>query len=734
MEWVLQQKGYVAGAYADQGNRFLTGNGYLGVRGTLDEDKKEKLAAVNLAGVFDQVEGKVSEPLNAPNPFYTAVQIDGQILTVDSSQLCSHEVSLNYRHGIFARKTQWEMSAGNCIEIASGRFVCVNDKHISAVRYAVKAGAKGSELTLLAGIDGDVWDLNGPHYTEMSFAQNRDGVSCKAVAGSSHTVVSVQRRFATTLSQGATWEPSKTEGILQMKIHLQPYETVEVYSTQLVATSKDQDDTCFVTGNLWAMDAPDVLYSSLLHKQKENWERIWADCQVEIVGDEAAMQALNYSLYHLNSIAPEVGSAKSIGARGLSGQTYKGAVFWDTEMFIQDFFLYTRPQIARELVRYRIRTLEGAKEKAAHYGWKGAFYAWESQDQGKDACSEYNIVDVFTKRPMRTYFRDKQVHVSAAVAYAIWEYVSHTGDKTVLTEGGAETIFECALFYLSVLVQSIFVNDRYEIHDVVGPDEYHERINNDAYTNKMVQRTFEIALETAAWAQGEKTLWEQFSQKYDWKTFLPNLQKAKEKLFTGQTNQQGVIEQFTGYFKLADKSVEEVRAKLLDPKEYWGGAYGVASDTQVIKQADVIAMLEVFHDQYSSDTIKSNWEYYEPRTEHGSSLSYCMYALAACRFGEPDKAYPFFMKSASTEIEGGGKQWAGLLYIGGTHPAAAGGAWKAAVQGFAGLEIRDGVPIVADRMPSHWEKMSFPFVYCGKKFRTTVSREKCCVEPVATAE
>ena len=156
-------------------------------------------------------------------------------------------------------------------------------------------------------------------------------------------------------------------------------------------------------------------YEDAIEKHKDKWNSLWENSQVIVEGDDKAMEALNYSLYHLHCIAPRHTDSLSIAARGLSGQTYKGAVFWDTEMFILDFFLMTEPKVAKSLMKYRIDSLSGAKEKAKSYGLDGAFYAWESQEGGFDACSDYNVVDVFTKRPMRTFFKDKQVHISSAV-------------------------------------------------------------------------------------------------------------------------------------------------------------------------------------------------------------------------------------------------------------------------------------------------------------------------------
>jgi kojibiose phosphorylase/nigerose phosphorylase len=187
----------------------------------------------------------------------------------------------------------------------------------------------------------------------------------------------------------------------------------------------------------------------------------------------------------------------SIAARGLSGQTYKGAIFWDTEMFIMPFFMFTEPEVARTLLKYRIDTLEGAKKKAVQYGFQGAFYAWESQEGGIDACTDYNVTDVFTGRPMRTYFKDKQVHISSAIVYAMMSYIDYTKDESILKEGGAQVVIECAKFYYSLLLKRAG-EKRYEIHDVIGPDEYHERVNNNGYTNRMAKLCFDTAFAVVA--------------------------------------------------------------------------------------------------------------------------------------------------------------------------------------------------------------------------------------------
>jgi len=188
-------------------------------------------------------------------------------------------------------------------------------------------------------------------------------------------------------------------------------------------------------------------------------------------------------------------------------------------------------------------------------------------------------------------------------------------------------------------------------------------------------------------------------------------------------NEQGVIEQFDGYFRHEDCSLETVRSRLKNPKEYWGCGGGVATATQIIKQADVVTMLALFGDDYPTEIKKANLNYYEPRTEHGSSLSACMHALLSCETGSSDWAYPFFLKSAEIDITGKSKHYAGLVYIGGTHPAANGGAWLTAVLGFCGVSVKNSELKIKPRLPSSWEKVKFTVILHGVPHDVTVTKD-----------
>jgi trehalose/maltose hydrolase-like predicted phosphorylase len=391
-------------------------------------------------------------------------------------------------------------------------------------------------------------------------------------------------------------------------------------------------------------------------------------------------------------------------------------------MFIAPYFLAVQPELAAQFIRYRIQTLPGAKRKAAEYGYRGAFFAWESQETGDDACSDFNVTDVFTGRPVRTYFRDKQIHISADIVYSIKKYIDYTGNFSILAEGAMELILETARFYLSYLYYSP-ERKRYEVLDVIGPDEYHERVNNNAFTNRMVYFVFQIAGEYIETLQkNDPAFINNLIKRLGCNDDLEFMKTVMNEFFLPQPDNRGVIEQFDGYFRLEDCPLETVRSRLKDPREYWGGGNGVAAPTRIIKQADAVTMLVLFGDDYPLAVKKANLDFYEPRTEHGSSLSSCMYALLACETGGSDWAYPFFIKSAEIDITGKSKHFAGLVYIGGTHPAANGGAWLTAVHGFCGFSVVNGEIKIVPRLPEPWKKVQFSVNLRGVEYQITVTK------------
>jgi kojibiose phosphorylase len=705
------------------GNVYQIANGYMGYRGTLDEFGADELVGITIAGIFDRVGDAWREPVNAPNAGFTKITLDGIEISALSTTIKNHTQKLNLGNAVFERKTDYE-SGGKILTIESARFLSADKPNSGIIQYNLTCD-KAARIKISTGIDFDIWDLNGPHLVDIVSGKDNGVLLFQARTNETSKRVAVAE-FVDLNFGNETHEISGKKNLRIIDIDVEAGKTYTFFKYFAVFTD---NDPITVSVNEAAIncvkDAKSHGYEICLKNHNAQWAKKWEYCDVKIDGDDEAQQALRYSIFQLLIVAPVNGSGNSIPARALSGQVYKGAIFWDTEMFMFPFFLYTYPEKAVELMRYRIKTLDGARRKAKTegVGFRGAFYAWESQDNGDDACTYFNIGDPNTGRDLRTYFRDKQVHISGDVAIAMWEYFKLTGDDSLLLEGGAEVILECARFYYSY---AYFKKDknRFEILDVIGPDEYHERVNNNAFTNMVAKATFEIANAAVDYLKHHyPSALEMLVNKIDIANELPLFVEAADLLYVPQPDKEtGVIEQFDAYFKLKESTIEELKAKMIHPNEYLGAGQGLAVPTKVIKQADVVMMLNLFKYRFSTKIKKANWEYYEPRTEHGSSLSACAYAMVAAEFGNTEFAYSYFMRTAKIDIEAKYHVYVGTIFMGGSHPAANSGAWMTAVFGFGGVKAGTEHVTINPRLYQKWNKLQFNMVYKGDRFTVKITQ------------
>lgn len=398
-------------------------------------------------------------------------------------------------------------------------------------------------------------------------------------------------------------------------------------------------------------------YDALRAEHTGCWQKRWEASDVRIEGDDEAQMGIRFAVFHLLAAAPFHDDRISIPARGLQGQDYYGSIFWDCEIFVLPLFTYTQPQVARNILRYRYHTLAGAKRKAQKLGFQGAYYAWQSQETGDEQCDLYVFANPITGEPIRSYFADEQIHISADIVYAVWQYYQATGDERFWLEGGAEIAVEVARFFASRVHRG---KDRYELRSVLGPDEYHERVNNNAYTNALARFSIETALEVL------RILKEGHPQEYASLKAAARLadedlatwKEVANKLYVPAPNPQTrLIPQFDGYFELRDEPVEETRKRLAHSDLHPGGLLGPYQETQNIKQADVVMLLYLLRDCYDTETKLANWRYYEPCTAHDSSLSPMAYSLVAADVGMVDWAYKYFLYTAHIDLASYGPHW-----------------------------------------------------------------------------
>ena len=398
--------------------------------------------------------------------------------------------------------------------------------------------------------------------------------------------------------------------------------------------------------------AKDAGYARLLARQVMAWRAFWDAADVQLDGDPVAQAALRFGLYHNVIATPRHDDRLPVGARGLSCQAYQGAAFWDQEVYNLPPFLLTRPDVARGLLRHRVATLDGARRKAERLGYRGTFFAWISGLTGDELCPDFFFRDVLSGRWVRNHFNDWQMHVSPDVALTVQRYVHVTGDTSFLRDGGAELVCEVARF-LDSFVWHDHVADTFHCLRLLGPDEYHEDVDDNAFTAEQTRRAllyacqvWDLLLEEhpdvlddlrgrCGFADDERARWEHVAAR----VFVPPPDPTTH-----------VTEQFRGFHDLEDVRPDAVAERLVDPDEYWGWPNGVAVHTQVLKQADVVMLDVVRPDERPREQVEADVDHYLPRTQHGSSLSPGAYALVLARLGRADEARELFLRSATTDL------------------------------------------------------------------------------------
>ncbi len=451
--------------------------------------------------------------------------------------------------------------------------------------------------------------------------------------------------------------------------------------------------------------AADVDPAVLLAGHRRAWRERWRDADVTVDGEDGAEQEVRFALYHLIAAGDPDGDAASIGARALTGPGYRGHVFWDTEIFVLPFFAWTHPATARALLAYRYRTLPAARAKAARLGFEGALYAWESAATGEETTPEHVFLPDGQRLTILTGLQEH--HIAADVAWAVMHYVQVTGDDAFLEEMGAEIVLETARFWASRARKA--ADATWHVCEVIGPDEYHEGVDDNAYTNVLARwnlRTadalcdrFPALAARLGVGDGDRGRWRAVADR-----LVDNFDPATL-----------LYEQFDGFYDL-----EPVRAVDLAPRPFTGEmVVGVERlrTTQVVKQADVILLGVLLPEEVAPDVQAANYRHYEPLTSHGSSLSPAIHALVAARVGDLDAARGYFELAGGVDLHNRMGNAAD-----GVHIATMGGLWQAAVFGFGGVRADgDGDAMRLDpRIPPAWRGLGFTVRWRGARVDVAV--------------
>ena len=715
--------------YKNRNHLMTIQNGYMGIRGHFPELFEKKDSSILVLGVYDQIGDKWKEIINNPNFWHCDFMADGEKVELSEKNTEGFEIYLDMECSKITMQYIWKSKNGNRLEVKHDRFVCYDRRNTAAWRMEIKSLDKDIEVALKLGVDGDVVDANGPHLKDFTTGEINYGFYLNTYTQQHKYNISASNRVSLTvgsqeISRGQVEKKEKSIKA-EYKFALDKKKAAVCEIQGHIFTSRDSQSP--VEDAIEAASKA-IPFSELFDSHSAALKKQWDLTDVIIEGDEKAQKYTRFNLHTLVTSVPKDYDYGFIPSRALSAQTYKGAIFWEVDTYAFPFFAYVHPDYAKNHLLYRYKTLAHALKKAKDHGYEGAFYAWESLDTGEEATKEFVFTDVYSGKPLRNYFGDRQYHIAADVIYAVWQYYNVTKDIDFIHDYGAEMTLQVARFFAS-LVYYKKTKDRYEILHTTCPDEYHEEVANNHFTNKMckfvLQKALDMIDEVEASNEGYIT---NVIRKIDLRNEeIHYWREVNDKLYLQKHESNMVIEEFDGYFDLEDITVEEFKKRITNKEEYHGYPIGPATHTQIIKQADVIQALVMFKNDYHPVVRKANFDFYDLRCEHGSGDSPNAYGIVAAQAGDGKSAYRYFMKSAAVDLESTNPAWKGGIYLGGLHTAPCGGTWQVMAFGFLGLSIDGDTLKFNPLLPRHWDSLSLNIVFKGEVIKLKLDKENLTI-------
>jgi len=636
---------------------------------------------------------------------------------LNTGQTTNHKRQLDLKRGILKRSFTWENAEGHRIDVTIERFVSYDYRELLAQKITVTPHEDGCELQIAATLD-DLRDMGGlseevsndpriKAQKERRFDSEKIEQADKQLlhietnSSNLHLIVGAMNTFSdesaeVTFSDGT--ESWKTETKKGEAVTLERF---VAYSNIFNEGSEKDEKTQGLSDLL--DDVSRIGFEELKEKHTEFMKDFWDKSDIQIDGDDELQVGLRFNLFHLHQAAGRDGK-RNMSAKALSGEGYEGHYFWDTEMYMLPFFLYTQPEIAKQLLNCRYTILPQARERAREMAVEtGALFAWRTIN-GKEASPYY---------PAGT----AQIHINGDIAHAVHAYIDATGDQAFAMNEGLEILIETARFYYEWGHIDEQRGGAFVLNDVTGPDEYTAIVNNNYYTNLMAKHNFKYAAEMVELAlrseseDGRRVLDKigfEESERANWK-------RAHDTMFLPYDEDQKLTMQDDSFFHKEVWDIENT------PKENFPLLLHYHPLTiyryQVNKQADTVLAEFLFSDEFDQDQKARDYDYYEAVTTHDSSLSRSVFGMMASHLGDMEKAYNYFMDTALmdiTDMQSNTKD--------GVHAANMGGTWMSMVYGFAGMHVIDKVLNFSPKLPKDWNTVTFKIQFQNRLIEVSIGQ------------
>jgi len=727
--WLIKAEGWVKSLQGVRETQMALGNGFLGSRAILEELPYDARPGTYIAGLYDDVGSQVAELVNLPNPFNFKISVNGEKMGLVTMDVAEHKRDLNLRHGLLLRHSVFQDTRKRKYDYQSLRFISMHNKNLGIMQVVFTPLDDGATASIETGIDTSVYNSGTAtegrkkHFRVKELGQfKNEGYLVLETFSKSNTII---------LRSGFYYETRGKKVIAKdniFELKLRKNQTVvftKIFYIDRIYNQREKDlEKVKRISEKNFRKAFQAKLSQLIKRHIRAWEDLWNVAEVSVWTAPEIEKNFRFNIYHLLICKPRDGGLSSVGAKALTGEGYRGHIFWDSEIFAFPFYLYTFPEVARDMLLYRYRRLDGARDIARARGFKGAMFPWESAGlDGKEQTPD-RAKDLDGK-VIRIHTGEQEHHLTADVAYAFHHYYNATGDEKFLRDYGYEVFFETARFWAS-RVEYNKRKKKYEINHVIGPDEFHLDVNNNAFTNVMARWNLAIAYEMFCKAEKSFPLaLKKLTQKIGISAKEAATWKKIGLRISIKVGKDKLIEQFDGFFKKRkvkitswDENSIPIVTQKLTPRDY--------CKTQLIKQGDVIIFLYLFSDAFSLKAKIKNYQYYLERTLHKSSLSVPTYAIMAADVEDRNKAYRFFNVALHTDLSNlHGNTPEGI------HIASIGGTWQVLINGFAGVRIEKGILSINPKLPGMWRKILFSLRWRGRLFRLEVKNNAVRVQVIS---
>ena len=698
-----------------------TGNGYMGMRGNFEEDYTgDTHLGTYIGGVWFPDKTRVGwwkngyplyfgKVINAVRLNGIHVEVDGETLDLNTAQVEAFYRELDMQNGLFLRRFTVR-TAGGSVQVEAERFVSLAQKELLAVRYSLtpdydahvvmRPYLDANVRNLDSNYDETFWDMLEEEETEDALAlltktkENPFGTPRFAVSAAMSCWADGLEMAGRRLDSG--YVETRYEGDVAAG------EDVVMEKYALCFTSRDYDEKVLSTLSLKAAArAREVGYDALRDAHTAAWRDRWAGCDVTIQGDDAAQQGIRFTLFQLLSTYSGDDARLNIGPKGFTGEKYGGATYWDTEAYCLPVYMAIAGQdVAKQLLLYRWLQLDGAYHNARQQGLKGALYPMVTFT-GVECHNEWEI----------TF---EEIHRNGAIAHAIFNYATYTGDMDYMLREGLDVLCGVARFYTD-RVHFSNRHGKYMIHGVTGPNEYENNVNNNWYTNRIAAWSIGLFVTQARRGWQERRRGRALTEGE-----RGHMVGVVEKMYYPEDGELGIFVQHDTFLDKELMPASDIPAGERPINQHWSWDHILRSC--FIKQADVLQGLYFLNHLYDVETIRRNFDFYEPMTVHESSLSPCVHSILAAQLGYRQKAVEMYQRTARLDLDNINNDTDDGLHI-----TSMAGSWLAIAHGFAGMRTTDGLSL-SPFLPDAWQGYAFQFHYRGRVIRVSVRPGQARVE------